>query len=96
MLNRILSGQVSRPEVALVGPLVGWVILLAPRGTPAPVVKRVHEGVVQALAERELVERFQVFGYEALTLSPAELARLIESDSRRYGEVIKRLSISLD
>jgi hypothetical protein len=29
LLNRILAGQVSRPEVAVVGPLVGWVILLA-------------------------------------------------------------------
>ena len=51
---------------------------------------------VAALAERDIAERFQVFGYEPMPLLPAQLARLIESDSRRYGEVIKRLNISLD
>jgi tripartite-type tricarboxylate transporter receptor subunit TctC len=31
-----------------------------------------------------------------MPLAPAELTRLIESDSRRWGELIKRLNIALD
>ncbi len=94
----------SHPEVPTVaeagGPpgfeVMGWVVLMAPRGTPASAITRVNEGIAHALADRDIAERFQVFGYEPMPLAPAQLARLIESDSHKYGEVIKRLNISLE
>ena len=96
-----ISGYPDVPTVAEAGgppgfEVMGWVAIMAPRGTPSSAVRRINEGVAHALADRELVERFQVFGYETMPLLPAQLARLIESDSRRFGEVIKRLNISLD
>ena len=98
---RRVSGYMDVPTVAEAGgppdfEVMGWVAIMAPRGTPGFAIKRINEGVARALADRDLGERFQVFGYEPLLLSPAELARLIESDSRRFGEVIKRLNIALD
>ena len=96
-----ISGYPDVPTVAEAGgppnfEVVGWVVLMAPRGTPGAAVKRLNEGVAQALADREVAERFQVFGYEVMPLQPAQVARLIESDSRRYGDVIKKLNIALD
>jgi tripartite-type tricarboxylate transporter receptor subunit TctC len=96
-----ISGYPDVPTVAEAGgppgfEVMGWVALMAPRGTPAAAVKRINAGVGEALTERELGERFQVFGYEPMPLPPAGLARLIASDSRRYGGVIKHLNISLD
>ena len=96
-----ITGYPDVPTVAEAGgppgfEVMGWVAIMAPRGTPSSAVRRINEGVAHALADRELVERFQVFGYETMPLLPAQLARLIESDSRRFGEVIKRLNISLD
>jgi tripartite-type tricarboxylate transporter receptor subunit TctC len=96
-----ISGYPDVPTVAEAGgpagfEVMGWVVIMAPRGTPGAAIARVNEGVGQALAERDIAERFQVFGYEPMPLQPAQIARLIESDSRRYGDVIKRLNISLD
>lgn len=96
-----ITGYPDVPTVAEAGgpagfEVMGWVAIMAPRGTPGAAVKRINEGVAQALADRDLRDRFQVFGYEPLVLQPAQLARLIESDSRRFGEVIKPLNIALD
>ncbi|MGZ5140273.1 MAG: Bug family tripartite tricarboxylate transporter substrate binding protein [Burkholderiales bacterium] len=76
--------------------VMGWVAIMAPHGTPAAAIARVNEDVTRALAARDVGERFQVFGYEPMPLAPAELTRLIESDSRRWGALIKRLNIALD
>ena len=96
-----ISGYPDVPTVAEAGgppdfEVMGWVVLMAPRGTPGAAVKRINEGVGRALADRELAEKFQVFGYEPMPLAPAQVTRLIEGDSRRYGDVIRRLNISLD
>jgi tripartite-type tricarboxylate transporter receptor subunit TctC len=76
--------------------VMGWVAIMAPHGTPAAAIARVNEDIARALAERDVGERFQVFGYEPMPLAPADLTRLIGSDSRRWGELIKRLNIALD
>jgi tripartite-type tricarboxylate transporter receptor subunit TctC len=73
-----------------------WVALLAPRGTPEAVIARINEGVVKALAEPDVRERLAGFAFEPFSASPAEIAKQIDADSRRYGEVIKRAKISLD
>ena len=85
-----ISGYTDVPTVAEAGgppgfEVAGWVTILAPRGTPSAVVRRINESVGQALADRDLVERFQVFGYETMPLSPPARAA-IESDSTRFGE----------
>jgi tripartite-type tricarboxylate transporter receptor subunit TctC len=76
--------------------VMGWVAIMAPHGTPAATIERVNHDLGNALNERDVAERFLVFGYEPLRLTPPELRRLIESDSRRWGELIKRLNIQLD
>ena len=96
-----IAGYPDVPTVAEAGgppnfEVMGWVALLAPRGTPGAAIRIINEGVAHALADRELIERFQVFGYEPMVLQPAQLARLIESDSRRFAGVIKHLNIALD
>jgi tripartite-type tricarboxylate transporter receptor subunit TctC len=75
---------------------MGWVAIMAPHGTSPAAIERVNHDISNALSEREVAERFLVFGYEPLRLTPPELRRLIESDSRRWGELIKRLNIALD
>lgn len=70
--------------------------LLAPRGTPKAAIERINDAVGKALADKEIRERFALFAFEPHSFSPAEIARQIEADSRRYGEVVKRARIALD
>ena len=94
----------SHPDVPTVaeagGPadfqLTAWVGLVAPRGTPAPVIARINQDVRRAIAEPDVGERLAAFGYEAYPLEPAQMARAIEADSKRYAAVIRRAQLSLD
>ncbi|HKC43185.1 MAG TPA: tripartite tricarboxylate transporter substrate binding protein [Burkholderiales bacterium] len=84
------SGGPASLEVA------AWTGLLAPRGTPKALVDRIGQDVAKILAEPDVRERFAAFGYEAFPQSSAEMTATIEADRTRYGEVIKRLNLSLD
>jgi len=76
--------------------VTAWTGLLAPRGTPKALVDRIGQDIAKILAEPDVRERFAAFGYEAFPQSSAEMTATIEADRKRYGEVIKRLNLSLD
>lgn len=76
--------------------LSGWQGLIAPRGTPRPVVERLNAEVRRALADPEVVRRLAAQGNEAAPSSPEELAALIAADRRRMGEVIRAAGITAD
>ena len=73
-----------------------WIALLAPRGTPKPIVTRINRDVAKGLAEPDLQQRLTAIGFEALALSPEEIAAVIAVESRRYGDIVKHAKISLD
>lgn len=96
-----VAGFSDVPTVAEAGGPVNfevkaWVALLAPRGTPEAVVARINDGVAKALSEPDVRERLAGFAFEPFSVPPGEIAKLIDADSRRYGEVIKRAKISPD
>ena len=77
--------------------LRGWVALLAPRGTPAAIVERINTDVAAALSQADVRERLSAFGFESWPASSTrELATAIERDSRAFGDVARRVKISLD
>ncbi len=73
-----------------------WTALFAPRGTPKSLTARLNADVAAALAEPDVRERFVAFGYEPFPVAPGDMTKLLEAESRRYGEIIKRSKISLD
>ena len=96
-----VAGFADIPTVAQAGgpadfEVKAWTALFAPRGTPRDVSAKVAAAVAKALAEPEARERFGTFGYEAFSATPPEMDKLIGAESRRYADIIKRSSISLD
>jgi tripartite-type tricarboxylate transporter receptor subunit TctC len=73
-----------------------WIGLLVPRGTPKDIVAKLNRDVAAALADKDVVDRFASFAYEPFTLAPNEMATLVDAESRKYQEIIKRSKISLD
>lgn len=67
----------------------GWIGLLAPRGTPADVVRTINTAVNKALGEQLILERFKTFGFEAATVSPDQFADTIRLERRRYAELVR-------
>ena len=54
-----------------------WMGLLAPRGTPAPIIDRLHRELVQALATPEVKSYMATAGIEIVGSTPAEFGRLL-------------------
>jgi len=70
-----------------------WFALLAPVGTPAPIVKRVHDEAVRTLADPAMRERFAQLGLDPVGSSPEKLSTVIRTDIAKWGKVIQEAGI---
>jgi tripartite-type tricarboxylate transporter receptor subunit TctC len=66
-----------------------WFALLAPAGTPQPIVAKLHREAVRILALPEVRKRFGELGMVPMGTSPAEFAAAIKSEAPQWAKVIK-------
>jgi len=74
----------------------GWYAVLAPKGTPQPVVERLNKEINALLALPELKQKVEQTGEAVLGGAPEVLATRMKSDFDRYGEIVRRLGITAD
>ena len=70
-----------------------WIGLMAPAGTPEPVVARVNADVGGILQLPESVAWANRQGLEIIGGSPAVFADTLEADFRRWGDIVHRLRL---
>lgn len=70
--------------------------MLAPAGTPAPVVNRLSAETARFLQKADVKEKLLGLGIESTGSTPAEFAATIKSDMTRMGKVIKDAGIRID
>jgi len=74
-----------------------WYGLLAPAGTPKPVVTRIHDEVVKILATPEMKERFlTTIGGDPVGGTPEQFAADIKSDIARWAKIVRGSGIKLE
>jgi tripartite-type tricarboxylate transporter receptor subunit TctC len=73
-----------------------WYGLLAPAGTPAAIVRRLHLETVKALALPDLRGKLADLGMEVIGNSPDEFVAAIKSEIPKWAKVIKELGIKPD
>ncbi len=73
----------------------GWTGLLAPPGTPKPIVDRVYAALVEVLAEPAIIAKLEVVGVNVLGSSPAEFAKEIEAESIEFKTVVERSGMKM-
>jgi tripartite-type tricarboxylate transporter receptor subunit TctC len=71
-----------------------WVGLLAPKGTPAPIVARLHDVTAAALKDPTVRERLAAGGFTPVGSTPAEFAATLASDWQRIGDIIQTAGIT--
>jgi tripartite-type tricarboxylate transporter receptor subunit TctC len=74
----------------------GWNGLLAPKGTPKDIIQRINDGVTKALQAPDVREKLAIFTYEPYTMTPTEMARLMQQEVVKWGPIIKQAAIKLD
>jgi tripartite-type tricarboxylate transporter receptor subunit TctC len=73
-----------------------WFAMLAPAGTPRPIIDRLNAEVIKALADPEVSHRLADLGFTVRGTSPDELGRLTRDQFAKYAKVIKDMGISAD
>lgn len=66
-----------------------WGGLIAPRGTPEPILDRLNREVDAVLRLPDVAERVRGFGAEPVGGSRAEYARVIAADWARWGAIVR-------
>jgi tripartite-type tricarboxylate transporter receptor subunit TctC len=75
----------------------GWNAIMAPGGTPAPVIARLNQAISQVMREPQVAERLRPLGYTAyLQDGPAGLAALIEGEKPRWQRLVEVSGARLD
>ena len=66
-----------------------WFALLAPAGTPEPIIAKLHREAVRILALPDVRKRFDELGMVPMGTSPAQFAAAIASEAPLWAKVIK-------
>jgi tripartite-type tricarboxylate transporter receptor subunit TctC len=77
-------------EVAL------WLGVLAPAGTPKPIIDRLNRELVAIVATPDFKAAMDKNGADATSNTPEQFANLIQSEVGKYGNIVKKLGIKLD
>lgn len=71
-----------------------WYGIMAPAGTPAPIVKRLNSELMNVLKQPEVKARMETLGAEPMGDTPQEFAAVINKDLARWARIIKVANIS--
>ena len=70
-----------------------WYGMVAPAGTPAPVVARLNAEAVKALQSEEMKEKLALDGAQPVGSSPGEFGALIRSELEKWARVVRAAGI---
>ena len=73
-----------------------WLALLAPAGTPAPIVNKLNAEVAKIMNTAETNKAMFEAGVEVSLSSPEALTQLMTSEMSKWGKVVKEAGIKLE
>ena len=73
-----------------------WTALLAPAGTPQPIIDKIDAAVVKILNTQDVKDRFAAGGVNTIPSTPAELAARVKQEGAAYRDVIQKANVHVD
>ena len=70
-----------------------WFAVLAPAGTPQPILDKVRDAALRALEDKAILAKLQALGLDPLGSTGAETKAQIEKDIPKWAQVIKDAGI---
>ena len=70
-----------------------WLGIMAPAGTPQPVIDRLHKEIVAVVSAADTREALSKAGAEPVTSSPAELAAMVRDGVPKYAKIVKMAGV---
>jgi len=75
---------------------ISWIGLLAPAGTPQPIVEKISADVREVIAAEDVKARLVELGGVPRANTPAQFAQMIDADRKRYARIIRERKITVD
>jgi tripartite-type tricarboxylate transporter receptor subunit TctC len=76
--------------------MLPWWGMMAPAGTPAPIIARLTQELQAATADDGVRERLKATFVQIEFAGPQEFARRLEAETAQYGEIIRAARIKQD
>ncbi len=73
-----------------------WIGVMAPNGTPAPVITKLNGLFLEALASPSVQTILASVGAEILALGPDAFAAMLRDDYPRWADVVRRGNITVE
>ena len=70
-----------------------WLGIMAPAGTPQPVIDRLHKEIVAVVSATDTREALSKAGAEPVTSTPAELAAMVRDGVPKYAKIVKMAGV---
>src|SRR6478609_1418119 len=81
-INKTVPGVVSS----------GWIVLMAPAGTPEFIIQKVNADLRKVVAMPEVIERFQALGTYTRDLTPEQTGEFIRSEERLWWPIVRQVN----
>jgi tripartite-type tricarboxylate transporter receptor subunit TctC len=73
-----------------------WLGVMAPKGTPKPIVDKLNEAISQIVAQGDVKQAWSKQGAVPLLMNPAQFDKYLNEDIAKWAQVIKSANITLD
>jgi tripartite-type tricarboxylate transporter receptor subunit TctC len=71
----------------------GWFGIVAPAGTPKPIIDKIYRDTRQALQDQQMRARFSAQGLEPVGNSPEEMGKAMREETKLWARVVKQRNI---
>lgn len=76
--------------------VVAWNGVLAPAGTPKPVITKLHDAIIAAMREPDVRSRMAGLGFEPVGDTPEQFGEFLKADVARWAKVVKASGAHVD
>ena len=70
--------------------------LVAPAGTPKPVLDRLHGSLARLLSDSAIKEKFEAQGCDLVAGTAEALASRVRSDQAKWSKIVREKNISVE
>jgi tripartite-type tricarboxylate transporter receptor subunit TctC len=70
--------------------------LLAPAGTPRPIIDKINQAMRVAIENEDLKKKIAADGGEAVASTPDEYGRIVDTDESKWSALIRKLNLKVE
>jgi len=76
--------------------ITAWIGLLAPAGTPKPIVEQLGKAVVTIMQDAEVMRRASALGFDPSGTTPAEFDSKLRTEQAMWSKLARERNLQLD